>query len=246
MLNLRDRELTLNSMSSEAKRVAIVQSNYLPWIGYFDLINSVDKFIFLDDVQYTSRDWRNRNKIITPEGLKWITIPVANNSNPEKNRISDVRFASSEWKQQHLEIIKRNYSKSPYFNEHFSIFSEVYSDESTENLSKFNQMTISKLCKFMGIETELLDSSNFQTEGTKSEKLLELCLSVGATTYVSGAAAKVYLDTSLFLRNGISVEWFEYGYKNYPQLWGFEEQKVSIVDPIMNIGGDCLAKIKVT
>lgn len=232
-------------MNKELKRVAIVQSNYLPWIGYFDLINSVDEFIFLDEVQYTNRDWRNRNRIITAEGLKWLTIPVAAKIESEKTKISDVRFANSDWKKAHLEILKRNYAKSTYFDEFYPLISNIYSDQTTDKLSIFNQETISKLCKIMGIATKLFDSSLFPTKGTKSEKLLELCLYVGATTYVSGPAAKAYLDTDLFSRNGVSVEWFEYNYKKYPQLWGFEEEKVSILDPILNVGKDCLAEIKV-
>ncbi len=227
------------------KRVAVVQSNYIPWIGYFDLINSVDHFVFLDDVQYTSRDWRNRNKIVTSNGVAWLTIPIDATSTSNQAQISEVRLANEKWKEKHIEVVRRNYSRSNHFSEFFHQFESMMLEESDIYLSRFNQRITKRLCSLLGIQTEMVDSSVFPTSGRKSEKLIELCLKLNATTYVSGRSAQNYLDIELFKRNGISVEWFDYSYFSYSQLWNVRDSKVSIIDPIFQVGNDCLKKIKV-
>jgi hypothetical protein len=227
------------------KRVAVVQSNYIPWIGYFDLINSVDQFVFLDDVQYTDRDWRNRNKIVTSNGLSWLSVPVDASSTSNQAHISEVRLAGELWKEKHLEVIRRNYSRSNYFEDFFPQFESIMFDESDIYLSKLNQRITRNLCSFLGIQTELIDSSIFSSLGRKSEKLIEICSKLGATTYVSGTSAQSYLDVELFAKHGIGVEWFEYSYLAYSQLWNVCDIKVSVLDPIFQVGNDCLKKLKV-
>src|SRR4051812_22240537 len=106
------------------KKVAILQSNYIPWKGYFDLINMVDEFIIYDDVQYTKNDWRNRNKIKTPNGLLWLTIPTRQLSLSQK--IIDTQIADNHWNKKHLSTIKQFYSKAPFYKLYQSFIEELY------------------------------------------------------------------------------------------------------------------------
>jgi hypothetical protein len=217
------------------KKVAILQSAYIPWRGYFDLISSVDAFIFYDDVQFSQGDWRNRNIIRTSSGPKWLTIPV-----PKKHRIQrkicEIKCLSMEWKRDHLNKIAENYRRSKYLSEIFDIINPIYSNDETY-ISKINYQFIKSICEYLGIGTKLTWSWDYESSPGKSERLVDLCRAVGADTYVSGPAAKSYLDVGLFEEAGIGVEWFSYdGLKPYPQLHGSFEGKVSILDLLLNVG----------
>ena len=218
-------------------KIAVLQSNYIPWKGYFDLINSVDEFILYVEVQYTKNDWRNRNKIKTPTGVHWITIPVFQTSLEQtihETKVSDVKWARKNWN-----TLVANYSKAPNFNQYKGVFEELYLNCNSEYLSDINFSFINCINTILNIKTELLWSRDLELHGDKNERLIQVCKKRNATHYLSGPAAKDYLDVKLFEENGIAVEWMNYsGYKEYEQLLPPFEHGVSILDLIFNTGDD--------
>jgi hypothetical protein len=218
------------------KTVAIVQSNYIPWKGYFDLIRMSDEFILYDDVQYTRRDWRNRNLIKTPTGLQWLTIPV-DVKGKYHQRIRDTRISDPQWGRKHWATIVHNYAKAPFFGQYRELFEPLYLGTSEEFLSEINRRFIETIVPLVGIDTVIKWSSDYELTDGRSERLLHICESAGATVYLSGPAAKGYLSESLFEQSGIKVAWMDYsGYPEYPQLFGNFEHGVTILDLLFNAG----------
>ena len=175
------------------KKVAILQSNYIPWKGYFDLINMVDEFILYDDMQYTRRDWRNRNKIKTPQGLQWLTIPVEIKGKFFQ-KIKDTKITDKKWNIKHWRTISQNYSKSKYFKDYKDIFEELYLKCDEEYLSQINYKFITTINKILEINTKLRWSSEFELVDGQTEKLLGICKDCNADIYLSGPAAKDYFN----------------------------------------------------
>jgi hypothetical protein len=225
------------------KTVAIVQSNYIPWRGYFDLINSVDEFILYDDMQYTKRDWRNRNRIKSRDGLIWLTIPVLVKGKYFQ-KIKDTVVADHEWSKEHWRSIVHNYSRAKYFSEHKALFEELYSG-SEDKLSRINYRFITAICRMLGISTAISWSMDYHLSGEKTERLVDLCRQAGAANYISGPSAKAYLDEELFRLQGIAVSYMDYsGYPEYRQLYPPFEPAVSIIDLIFNAGPDAIKYMK--
>lgn len=227
------------------KRVAIVQSNYIPWKGYFDLIAAVDEFILLDDVQYTRRDWRNRNKIKTAQGVRWLTIPVEVKGKYHQ-RIRDVSVSDRDWARTHWRTLEHAYARAP----HFKLYApqvEAWYDEAGSRplLTDINELFLRGLCGALGISTPIRRSSEFTLSEEPSERLLGLCTNVGATRYLSGPAARDYLNTGLFDAAGVAVEWMDYaGYAEYPQMHPPFEHGVSVLDLLFNTGRDAARFLK--
>jgi hypothetical protein len=221
------------------KRVAIVQSNYIPWKGYFDLINMVDEFILYDNVQYTRRDWRNRNLLKTKNGARWVTIPVIHTSLSQE--IRETRTANSIWRRKHWESICHSYAKAAFFKTYKEMFEELYMGDDEVYLSQINYTFIRAINNILGITTKISRSGDYElTEAGKTERLVRLCKQAGATEYLSGPAAKAYLDESLFTAEGISVSWMNYnGYPEYRQLFCPPFiHNVSIIDLVLNEGAE--------
>lgn len=216
------------------KKVAISQSNYIPWKGYFDFINKVDEFILYDEAQYTKGDWRNRNKIKTPHGEQWLTIPVTGSITES---INEVEVAENDWNETHWETIRHMYNKAPHFDYFAPEFERLYNEATFDKLSLINHHFLEAINKILGISTPLRWSSEYDCYGNKSERVLSICKQANADVYVSGPTAKAYLNTDLFKDEGIDVEWMNYeGYKEYPQLYGDFEHSVSIIDLLFNTG----------
>jgi len=218
------------------KKIAILQSNYIPWKGYFDLIASVDEFIIYDEMQYTKNDWRNRNKIKTSKGAEWITIPARIESLSQS--INQTQVFSSNWATKHSKTIQTNYAKAKCFNAHKDFVFELYNQASKTNyLSEINFIFIKKFCEFLNIKTKISFSTDYNLIEGKTERLVDLCKQTQATHYISGPAAKNYLEESLFSQENINLEWMDYsGYKEYNQLFLPFEHGVSILDLIFNEG----------
>src|SRR3977135_1661663 len=189
-----------------SKTVAIVQSNYIPWRGYFDLIHSVDEFILYDDMQYTVRDWRNRNIIKTAHGPLWLTIPVEVKGKYFQ-KIKDTAVSDPAWGKKHWASIIHSYAKAKHFAASKQIFADLYAASGERFLSQINHCFISHICGLLGINTTLSWSMNYELIGDKTEKLVNLCKQAGATHYISGPAAKSYLEEELFTREGISLSY---------------------------------------
>lgn len=214
-------------------KLAVMQSNYIPWKGYFDLMAFVDKFIILDDVQYTKNDWRNRNIIKTASGVQWITIPVRSKFG---QKIKDTLICGDEWRELHWKSLLQNYRRAPHFYEVSGMLEELYLAEYS-SISEVNKKFILCVCSYLGIETEIIDSSCFELASDKNERLISLCKQSGASEYVSGPAAKNYIDCDLFLNEKIELTWFSYdGYPIYKQLYGDFVHGVSILDLLFNCG----------
>ena len=218
------------------KKVAICQSNYIPWKGYFDLISKVDLFIFHDDLQYTKNDWRNRNLIKTQNGLKWITIPCGSN---EKRLINEVVIEDPSWQKKHWQMITLNYKKAIYFNEYKNFFEEFYLNNKWKSLSELNQFLIINIVKkfLNNNKTKFEKSEKYNIKSAKDKRLIELLKKSNATDYYSGPAAKNYIKDSVFESNEIKIHWMNYNnYKTYDQLYGKFEHQVSILDLLFNLG----------
>ena len=219
-----------------SKTVVIVQSNYIPWRGYFDLINFADEVILYDDVQYTIRDWRNRNIIKTPTGPLWLTIPVKVKGQYYQ-KIKDTKISDRTWNQRHWASITHNYAKARYFHQYREFFEHLYCRESEESLSEINCRFLAAICRALGVNTKVSRSMDYELIGDKTERLVHLCKQAGATRYLSGPAAKVYLNEDAFARDGIAVTYMNYsGYREYAQLFPPFQPKVSIIDLILNEG----------
>ena len=228
--------------SYKTKKIAILQSNYIPWKGYFDLIASVDEFIVYDDMQFTKNDWRNRNKIKTPNGLQWLSIPVGSDIS---RTIREVSLPENGWKEKHLRTLTANYSRAPHYAEVMALITPVYLTSEFTTLSSFNRALIELVCHFLGIKTKISNSWDYVLQGGKVEKLVSLCLQAGAEHYVSGLAAKDYLDANLFQQANVSLSWYDYtGYKEHPQLWGDFEHGVSVLDVLFNCGNEARTYMK--
>lgn len=226
------------------KRIAILQSNYIPWKGYFDLINMVDEFILYDDMQYTKRDWRNRNKIQTSQGLKWLSIPVEVKGKYFQ-KINETKAAETDWGKKHWSMIKENYSKAPYFKEYKDIFEELYLNCDEEYLSQINYKFIIAINEILGIKTKIRWSSEFDLVDGQTEKLLGICQDCNADIYLSGPAAKDYFNEDLASIKKIKVEWMDYSdYQEYKQLNLPFEHGVSILDLIFNEGSNAINFMK--
>lgn len=219
-------------------KVAILQSNYIPWKGYFDLIDSVDAFMLFDEVQYTRRDWRNRNKIKTAQGLTWLTVPVEVKGRYHQT-INETRIAETDWATAHWRAIEGSYRRAPHFDREAEWIAPLYAAPPEVGLSRLNERFLRAICSRLGIGTTLLRCEDYRLLDNRSERLADLCAQAGGDTYVSGPAARVYLDPAPFTERGITVEWFDYaGYPEYPQLWGGFEHGVSVIDLLFNCGPD--------
>lgn len=217
------------------KKVAVIQSNYIPWKGYFDIIHDVDQFIFYDDVQYTKNDWRNRNKIKTKHGIHWLTIPIGSRN---ERLIYEVEIDDTLWPKKHWETIKQSYSKAPYFHKYKEFFEYVYLESEWKELSVLNQYLIQTISKeFLGITTEFKDSREFHAEGQKLERLIDLLLKVGTDLYVSGPTARDYIHEKSFRDAGVAIIYKDYSdYPEYPQWFPPFDHQVSILDMLFNCG----------
>ena len=217
------------------KTVVILQSNYIPWKGYFDLIHDADLFIFYDDVQYTKHDWRNRNKIKTENGTQWLTVPTG----VEINRlIRDVAINSQLWQTKHWEVLRHQYSKAPYFDSYSKWLMEVFLGKTWLNLSEMNQYMIRTISKdILKVSTVFQSSSEYALAGHAQDRLIDLLLQTGATRYISGPSARAYIDPARFSAVDVDLVWKNYaGYPEYPQRYSPFEHQVSILDLLFNVG----------
>lgn len=216
------------------KRVCIIQSSYIPWLGFFDMIRRSDEYIALDCAQYTKRDWRNRNFLQFHSCVGRLTVPVVKGS--RQKPIEEVEIAGPEWAYRHWKSISQAYAKAPYFASYKDYFEPIYRNPPTM-LSVLNRRLIDAVLAALNIKTICKLSTDYGRFHGKIERLVMLCKSAGATHYLTGPKAKNYLDEKAFLEAGVTVEWMEYTYPPYRQFRGgpFIPQ-LSILDAIFNEG----------
>jgi len=217
------------------KKIAAIQSSYIPWKGYFDIINEVDEFVLYDDVQYTKKNWRNRNRIKSQSGSQWLSIPVIYKSRDQN--IQDIVVTNDIWKKKHWRAIKYNYQGAKYFQDHKDFFEDLYLGTEENFLSKINYRFLTAICKILNIQTKISFSKDFDLTEGKTKRVIELCKQAGATEFLSGPVAKPYLDEQLLAKEGISLIWKDYsGYPEYDQLYPPFDHYVTVLDVIFNCG----------
>ncbi|MFC3160368.1 WbqC-like protein family protein [Chryseobacterium arachidis] len=218
-------------------KILILQSNYIPWKGYFDLINASDVFVVYDDMQYTKGDWRNRNMIKTDKGLKWLTIPVEKISLHQK--INETKVVSNKWNLAHWETLKQNYKGAKCFAEVKDFVQSLYVNATQEYLTDVNIYFLDKLCDFLDIDFNIRSSKEFNLVEDRTQRLVDICKNLNGNEYISGPAARVYMNEDLFKEADINVHFFDYsGYPEYAQLHSPFEHGVTILDLIFNEGAN--------
>lgn len=220
-------------------KCAILQSNYIPWKGVFDMINQVETFVFLDDVQFTKQDWRTRNKIKTANGEVWLSVPVRKANLDTK--ILDIEVSQIlrdlNWQEKHYKTIVGSYKKAKFFADYHYLLEEIYLKQKWTNLSEFNIFTTKFLAHALGITTKFVNSVDLATSGIKDDKLIEICQKIGAEFYLSGPAAKDYIVNEKFEKANIELAYIDYShYPQYPQLYGEFDHYVSVLDVLFNCG----------
>ncbi len=202
------------------------------------MIAAVDEFILYDDMQFTRRDWRNRNQIKTPNSVKWLTVPVQVKGKYYQ-KIRETEIDGSDWATMHWNALTHNYRKAPFFEEVAVWLKPLYLDTAYTHLSPLNRTFIEAVSNYLGIATIISNSWDYPLVDGKTERLADLCVQAGGTEYISGPAAKDYIEWDVFRERGITLTWFEYsGYSEYPQLWGEFTHGVTILDLLFNCGKD--------
>jgi hypothetical protein len=226
------------------KRVAIVQSSYIPWKGYFDLIRSVDEFILLDTVQFSKGSWRNRNRIKTKDGVAWLSIPVRT-SGRLLQTIEDTVVSDPGWAARHWQNIRDAYRRAPFFERYAEPFEAMYRSLRSDRLSHINRALTELACGALGIATRISWASDYHMGDGRMQRLIDLCQQAGATEYLSGPSARGYIDEALFTEAGIDLYFADYsGYPEYPQPYPPFEHAVSVLDLLFCTGPQALSFMK--
>lgn len=222
--------------------VAVLQSAYVPWRGYFDIIASVDLFLLYDDVQYSKGSWRNRNKVKTADGSKWMTVPV-NVSLGQSIADVDIAYGPKDWIAQHRGLLSQGLSDTRYYAEAIAPWNAEV-EQRPASLSELNTRLLRAYAEELGISTPFASSGDYQLEGSATDRLIMLLKAVGATSYLSGPSAEAYLKLDMFRDAGIDLYYKSYVYDPYPQPWGAFQADVSVIDLIANLGPEAAAHVR--
>jgi WbqC-like protein len=226
--------------SGRPVRIAIIQSCYVPWKGFFDLIGRCDRYVIFDRAQFVKRHWHNRNRIKTARGTEWLTIPVVTKGRFDQP-IDEVEIAEP-WADKHWRALELAYARAPFFAEFAPRVRDWYQRAGKERrLTDVNMLFLGEIAALLGLRTAMVRDTEFPAGGRKTQRLLDIAKAAGATEYVSGPSARSYFDESLFADAGIAVTWMSYdGYPEYQQLHGGFEHAVSVLDVIFNTGPDAV------
>lgn len=218
--------------------MAIIQSAYIPWRGFFDLIGRCDEYVILDGAQFAKRHWHNRNKILTQNGPLWLTIPVRTKSRFDQP-IDDVEV-SEPWAEKHWRSIASNYHRAAHAQNLAPRIENLFQAAASEtHLTKINEIFLREIGSLLKLQTKLTRDTTYAPTGSKTARLLDICIKANATHYLSGPSAQDYLDESMFVEAGIKVEWMKYPqYPSYAQAWPGFEPAVTILDLLLNAGAE--------
>jgi hypothetical protein len=219
-------------------RIAIIQSCYVPWRGFFDLIGRCNEYVIFDQTQYVKRHWHNRNRIKTAAGLQWLTIPVISKGRYEQP-IDEVEIEKP-WTEKHWRALELSYRRAPFFEALAPTVRGWYERADNEKrLTEVNALFLREIASLLGLGTRIVRDTAYPIQGAKTERLLGIAQAAGADRYLSGPSARAYLDEAMFAASGIRVEWMRYdSYPEYPQLHGAFEPAVSVLDLLFNVGPD--------
>lgn len=222
-------------------RVAAIQSSYVPWRGYFDFIASADLFVIYDDVQYSTGSWRNRNQLKTADGLKWLTVPVNKKLGLAIDE-TEIEYAHP-WQEKNRGLLKASLGKCAFWRDASDLW-EAGTADRHRTISELNVRLIELVCDYLRIKTPLRPSRPLGLTGARTDRLIQMLRQLGATTYLSGPAAKDYLEEDKFRVAGIRLEYKSYDYGEYPQQFGPFAGAVSILDLIANTGPDAAQHLR--
>lgn len=215
--------------------LVVLQPGYLPWLGFFDQLVRSDIFVYYDDVQFDKHGWRNRNRIKSPNGPHWLTVPVLNKGKFGQTNL-DVEIDNRQsWARKHIATIRQFYAKSPYLKLYLPELEDVLLSR-WNNLVELDLAVVDLMCIWLKIKRKIVRSSELGVTGTQSKRLLRFCQHFGATNYLSGDSAINYLDVDLFASSGIRIEWQKFSHPVYPQLHGEFVPYLSALDMILNMG----------
>ena len=221
------------------EKVVILQPGYLPWLGFFDQMYKGDIFVIYDDVQYDKHGWRNRNRIKADNNIQWLTVPILTKGQ-NKPLCKDVLIDNkTDWRRKHLASIRQSYSKAPFFDTYFGIFEDILGRE-WKHLIDVDMAFIHALMEKLGLERTIKFSSDLGIEGGQTERLVNICLYLGATGYLTGDASEAYVDQKLFAANNIALEFHRYKHPVYNQLHGEFIPYLSVIDLMFNHGAESL------
>lgn len=209
------------------------QPVYLPWLGLLDKIDMADTFCSFDEVQYLKKDWNNRNRIKTANGVILLTVPVKTKGHRDK-AIKDIEIDGDHWRKKHWQSILWAYKKAPYFHLYADFFEDLYKID-WQCLTDLNEYILTSLLNFLGIDVVYTKASQHKFKGDKSELVLDMCKELGADSYIFGELGKDYADVDAFNKEGIIVEFQDYHHPTYPQLHGKFESHLSVIDLIFNV-----------
>lgn len=215
------------------RTVAIHQPNYLPWFGYFQKIHRSDVFVFLDDAEYSSNSWINRNKIKTTHGWTWLTVPVHGSDEP----IADVEIADDRWRDKHRKSLRASYGGAAHYDEFADFFEETYA-RSWDSLCELNVHLVRELADRIGLECEFVRASDLEIDAANSERIVRICDELEADRYFSGEGARSYNDHDRFEAAGIDLEYQSVEHPQYEQRFDDFVPNLSVVDVLMNVGAD--------
>ena len=217
-------------------RIAILQSCYIPWKGYFDLIHSVDEFVLFDDCPVHSAGLAQPQPHQDTGRTCWLTIPVHSKGH-YLAPINEIAVSDDSWGARHWRSLASSYARAPYFRTYADSFEQLYLECRETRLSAINYAWITAICEILDIRTRLTWSMDYQLVEGKTERLVEICRQAGATTYLSGPAARSYIQPEIFRAAGVELEYFSYqGYREYSQLFPPFDHFVSILDLLFNEG----------
>ena len=213
--------------------LAIMQPTFLPWLGYFALIQNVDVFVLLDDVQFSSQSFHNRNKIKTSQGTQILTVPCRRGKRP----ICEVEVVNPAIYGKLMRSITQTYAKAPFRDDVNRILDPVFS-ERHPLLADLNCALIHEIAKSLRLNTQFLRSSELDIPKIdKRLRLLQFCEKLKATEYLSVLGAMSYLkENNPFVSSNVSLKFFSFDHPVYPQPHGAFEPHLSIIDAIANIG----------
>lgn len=215
--------------------LAAHQPQYLPYLGYFHKMAAADVFVHLDDVQYKHREFQNRNRIRTPGGWIWLTVPVKVKGRREQS-IAEVEIDNDKsWAEEHWESLKRNYARAPHFTEHAPAFERFYARRWTR-LADLCLELAGYLASALGVRTPARLASSFGVSTFSTRRLVDLCRAAGADTYLSGAGGRDYLDEGLFREAGLELRYQDFRPPAYPQCFPGFEPNLAAVDALFNAG----------
>ncbi len=219
------------------RKIAILQPNYIPWKGVFDLASRVDVFVFYDDVQYTVKDWRNRNIVKSPNGPIWLTVPVLSKGRRDQLICDALIDLESNWQEKHLKTLVNCYSKARFFRQYEYLLQELYLGTKWERIAELDIHATRLLARALDIEVEWVIASDLAQVGSKDgEKVLNICNLLRCDYFLNGPSSRAFMNERLFTERGVSLDFIEYDYPEYPQLFGSFVHQVSVLDVLFNCG----------